>query len=128
MKSTASAALASLKHKFQAKIVEVGKLKRETARLTQLVGAQAMLSPSAFRGQSEQLAAQLRANTALEAELAAQDAVLTRQVTRANTAENLLRHSKSSVENWKSLAVVLCIVGVVLGGLSQYAYSLNVVA
>jgi hypothetical protein len=129
MKSSANAALASLKHKFNAKILEVGKLKNEVKALKfGEASGKGTDGAKLLAQQSQQLNSQLRTIRELQVELNAQDAVLTKTVRRANSAEALLRDAKSSVENWKSLAVVLCIVGVTLGGLSHYAYSLNVVA
>jgi len=129
MKSSANAALASLKHKFNAKILEVGKLKNElkAERLGQAYG-KGTDGSRLLADQTVQLRAQRSAIATLESSLAAQLGRTDRANIRANSAERLLRDAKSSVENWKSLAVVLCIVGVTLGGLSHYAYSLNVLA
>lgn len=129
MKSSANAALASLKHKFNAKILEVGKLKNEVKalRFGEAYGKGTDGSRLLAR-QSEQLAAQLRTIQSLDSALAELQSARDKHCIRANSAERLLSDSKSAVENFKSLAVVLCIVGVVLGGLSHYAYGLNVVA
>jgi hypothetical protein len=129
MKSTAPAALASLKHKFNAKILEVGKLKNEVKalRFGEMYG-KGTDGSRLLADQTVQLSTQRIAIATLESSLAAQLGRTDRANIRANSAERLLRDAKSSVENWKSLAVVLCIVGVTLGGLAQYAYSLNMLA
>jgi hypothetical protein len=129
MKSSANAALASLKHKFNAKILEVGKLKNElkAERLGQAYG-KGTDGSRLLADQTKQLQTQRYTLLQLTSQVAKLQAARDKYCIRANSAERLLRDAKSSVENWKSLAVVLCVVGVTLGGLAQYAYSLNVLA
>lgn len=123
MKSTATAALASLKHKFNAKILEVGKLKNElkAERLGQQYGKSTEGGQLLAR-QSTQIAAQLRSIQSLELGLAEMSAARDKHCIRANSAERRLSDAKSTAENYRSLACILFVVGLGIGGLSYMAY------
>lgn len=130
MKSTASAALASVKHKFQSKIIEVGKLKRDMAKQKALFTDAEEARERVVVSLRKELAQANLYSPTESIKLRAQLAESLRQFDKAyvvacNT-ERALADAQGSAENWKSMAVVLCIVGVVLGGLSHYAYVLNV--
>jgi ribosome-interacting GTPase 1 len=129
MKSSAHAALASLKHKFQAKILEVGTLKRMVSEFQLASGfteVRHQVQLERLNTRIEQLKSYSPAAViALQAEL--NDSISYVQKLKADraTLQGQLRDSKSSVENWKSLTAILCLIGVVIGSLSTLAYNVS---
>lgn len=134
-KSTAAAALASLSHKFQIKIREVGSLK---AQIKRLVANEAegiakdesvrLLSNeiSRLRLRNDNLANDLMKSESklklAEFELTQAAGAYGRLQSHTRDVDGVLKELRGEVSNWKSMSVVLAVLGVVVGGLASLAY------
>lgn len=120
-KSTAYAALASLQHKFQAKIREVGQLKKQISE-----GNNTNVEIQRLRLRNENLVNDLtRTEKALNlSEFTASQAhtAYNRLQAHIRDTDGVLVELRGSVSNWKSLSGVLFVVGLSVGVLSALAY------
>lgn len=123
-KSTVAKALASLQFKFQAKIREVGALKKQISE-----GNNANVEIQRLRLRNDNLTAELEASDKAlkfaEFELAQAQSAYKRIGNHAEDLGAQLGAVRSEVKNWKSLAGVLFVVGVAVGGLGYMAYLAN---
>lgn len=134
-KSTAAAALASLQHKFQVKIREVGSLKACIKRLTSDLAEGVAQSEVVQKVQTELNRQRLRAET-LATELLKSDKSLSLMEARALSAEKAYarltghvkdldgrqRDLKADVSSWKSFVATGTVLGVAVGVLGTVAY------
>lgn len=131
-KSTAHLALAALTRKYRAKIVEVGQLKNQlkadAAQNPILLKTQAALvsADELSNAHYENAVALAKVNKTLRAEREDALQIYRRLLARHNETWGKYLAAKGSVENWKSLSVVLTIVGVIGGALSMHAYATQV--
>lgn len=120
-KSTVHAALASLQFKFQAKIREVGKLKKQ---LTE--GNNANLEVQRLRLRNDNLSNDLlkteRQLKLAEFEVAQVQGAYSRLTSHIRDVDGVLADLRDSVGNWKSLSATLCVVGIAIGTLGTLAY------
>lgn len=120
-KSTVAKALASLQFKFQAKIREVGALKKQISE-----GNNANVEIQRLRLRNDNLTAELEASDKalkfVEFELGQAKSAFKRIGNHAEDLGAQLGAARSEVKNWKSLAAVLFVVGVAVGGLGYMAY------
>lgn len=120
-KSTVAQALASLQYKFQAKIREVGALKKLLSE-----GNNANLEVQRLRLRNDNLSNELlkveRQLKVSEFNLAQADGAYSRLQSHIRDVDGVTKELKSEVSNWKSLAVVLFVVGVAVGTLGTLGY------
>lgn len=143
-KSTVTAALASLQHKYRAKIKEVGSLRRILAELTtnsttpdedtnrKLYDTE-RAKKQQFAGKAATALSEIRIlqqkvvdaeELSLKFSFKAQDAIRRGELleTQLENRYAEIRNLKDAVSNWKSLSVILFITGAAIGGLSYMAY------
>lgn len=134
-KSTAAAALASLSHKYHAKIREVGSLKAFIKRATQNE-AEGIAKDEAVRKLANEIKRLQLRNDNLSNELLQTEkslrmhefdagqarAAYTRVQAHTRDVDVAVKALKGDVANWKSLAVVLFVVGVAVGTLGALGY------
>lgn len=120
-KSTAAKALASMSHKFQAKIREVGQLKKQ---ISEGNNANVEIQRLRLRTESDAVAFDRLTNTLRLTELRAIQAeqAYKRLGTFADEQEGHAIALRSDVSNWKPMAAVLFVVGAAVGVLSALAY------
>lgn len=120
-KSTVAQALASLQFKFQAKIREVGQLKKLISE-----GNNADVEVRRLRLQLDNLSHDLltteRALNLAEFETGQAVSAFRRLTKHTNEQEGHAAALRSDVSNWKSMAAVLFFVGTAVGVLSALAY------
>ena len=120
-KSTAAQALASLQYKFQAKIREVGQLKKQLAE-----GNNENVEIQRLRLRVDTLNAELakadQDRNMSEFTLAQADAAYNRLQSHIRDVDGVLADLRDSVGNWKSLSATLCVVGIAIGTLGTLAY------
>lgn len=120
-KSTAAQALASLSFKFQAKIREVGQLKKQ---ISEGNNANVEIRRLRLRLDTDAAAFDRLTNTLRLVELRAIQAeqAYKRLSNHTNEQEGHAIALRSDVSNWKSMAAVLFVVGAAVGVLSALAY------
>lgn len=120
-KSTVAQALASLQYKFQAKIREVGALKKLLSE-----GNNANLEVRRLRLRNDNLSNDLlkteRQLKLAEFEVAQVQGAYSRLTSHVRDVDGVVKELKSDISNWKSLAVVLFVVGVAVGTLGALGY------
>ena len=120
-KSTAAQALASLQYKFQAKIREVGSLKKLLSE-----GNNANLEVQRLRLRNDNLSNELlkteRQLKLAEFEVVQVQGAYSRLTSHVRDVDGVTKELKSEVSNWKSLAVVLFVVGAAVGALGALGY------
>lgn len=147
-KSTVNAALASLQHRFQAKIREVGALRRKLYELTansttpdedanralyedergqkQALAKDAQSRIRALNDVNDVLIAKVKQATVdgdlARFELAQSEAAYRRLTKHLQDVDGVVSTLKSDVSNWRSFSAVMFVVGVAVGGLGYMAY------
>lgn len=147
-KSTVNAALASLQHKFQAKIREVGALRRKLAELTansttpdedanralyederlqkQVLAKDAQVRIRGLNSDIDDLLDRLKTATSAgdlaRFALAQSEAAYRRLSAHVQDVDGVVGTLKSDVSNWRSFSAVMFVIGVAVGGLGYMAY------
>lgn len=120
-KSTVHAALASLQFKFQAKIREVGKLKKQISE-----GNNANVEIQRLHLRNGNLVIELlKSDKALrltEVRATSAEQAYTRLTGHVRDIEGRQKDLKAEVSSWKGFVVIGTILGVAVGALSALAY------